>query len=668
MFKKILIANRGEIACRLIATARRLGVATVAVYSEADAGSKHVEWADEAILIGPPPATESYLLGDAIIESALNAGAEAIHPGYGFLSENPRFVTDVERAGLTFIGPSAAAIQAMGLKDAAKELMKRAGVPVLPGYQGDNRDPGFLAGEAERIGYPILIKARAGGGGKGMRLVASPNEFLTNLESAQREAASSFGDPVCLLEKYISQPRHIEFQVFGDNHGNIIHLFERDCSLQRRYQKVIEEAPAPGMTGAMRAAMGKAAVKAARAIEYSGAGTIEFIVDGSGGLREDRFWFMEMNTRLQVEHPVSEAITGLDLVELQLRTASGEPLPISGDDLSINGWSFEARVYAEDATKGFLPATGTVTHLASPQTSEFMSSALRVDSGIRQGDAISPFYDPLIAKVIVHGPTRGIALNMLTRALDTYHVGGTVTNLEFLSSLSRHEGFAAGQVDTDLIDRNLDDLIAGQDPDTVVCAIAAVVALGFVGGPGTGPCPTDPLFGWRHWSPAHHKTTLQFGNASLDCVVTINGTNGFTVEWDGTVQTLAIALCSSGELHVQTGHHRTTVAVNRRGAAIDVIRDGRVFTFTLPDTTHGGTGDSDAGDVIVAPMPGSVTAVDAVRGAAVKAGERIMVLEAMKMEHALTAPCDSVIEEVLVSTGDQVQDGVLLVRLKPQDG
>ena len=371
MFKKILIANRGEIACRVISSARRLGVKTVAVYSDADAAAKHVAMADEAVHIGASAVAESYLQAERIIAACQQTGAEAIHPGYGFLSENPDFVEAAEAAGLVFIGPPASAIRAMGLKDAAKELMAEAGVPVVPGYHGGNQAPDFLAAEADKIGYPVLIKARAGGGGKGMRLVEEPKEFLSNLQSAQREAQSSFGDPVCLIEKYISQPRHIEIQVFGDNHGNVVHLFERDCSLQRRHQKVIEEAPAPGMTDNVRAAMGQAAIEAAKAIKYSGAGTIEFIVYGSGELREDGFWFMEMNTRLQVEHPVSEAITGLDFVEMQLRVASGEPLPVRQEDLSIQGWSFEARVYAEDVGKGFLPATGRLDYLSFPLGTEF---------------------------------------------------------------------------------------------------------------------------------------------------------------------------------------------------------------------------------------------------------------------------------------------------------
>ncbi|MEO1720124.1 MAG: biotin carboxylase N-terminal domain-containing protein, partial [Pseudomonadota bacterium] len=410
MFKKILIANRGEIACRVVETARRLGVQTVAVYSEADANARHTAVADEAVCIGPAPVSESYLRGDAIIDVAKRTGAEAIHPGYGFLSENPEFVDQVTAAGLRFIGPSADAIRAMGLKDAAKALMETAGVPVVPGYHGDNQDPAFLAGEAERIGYPVLIKARAGGGGKGMRLVDNAADFSDALASAKREAAASFGDDAVLVEKYVSKPRHIEVQVFGDDHGNCVYLFERDCSLQRRHQKVIEEAPAPGMIADMRDAMGKAATDAARAINYSGAGTVEFIVDASDGLRADRFYFMEMNTRLQVEHPVTEAITGTDLVEWQLRVASGSPLPFTQDELSINGWAFEARLYAEDPANDFLPVTGPLRHLSFPPHD---GSTVRIDTGVRQGDEITPHYDPMIAKIITHGPTRLSALNAL---------------------------------------------------------------------------------------------------------------------------------------------------------------------------------------------------------------------------------------------------------------
>ena len=470
MFDKLLIANRGEIACRIIRTAREMGIETVAVYSDADENAQHRHLADEAVHIGPAPSAESYLKADRIIQAALDTGAQAIHPGYGFLSENPDFVEAVEAAGLIFVGPSAEAIRAMGLKDAAKQLTEEAKVPIVPGYHGDNQEPDFLASEAEKIGYPVLIKARAGGGGKGMRKVDSPDAFDSALESAVREAQASFGDGSVLIEKFVTAPRHIEIQVFGDNHGNVVHLFERDCSLQRRHQKVIEEAPAPGMTEEMRNAMGEAAVKAAKAIEYSGAGTVEFIVDGSNGLQPDKFWFMEMNTRLQVEHPVTEAITGVDLVEWQLRIADDEYLPKFQDELSIDGHAFEARLYAEDVPKGFLPATGTLEYL------EF-SELARNDSGVVEGDTITPFYDPMIAKVITHEQSREEALSLLDDALGDTRIAGTVTNARFLRALCNHEGFAAGDVDTGLIDRDIDDLSASILPPDSVVAVAAKHAL-----------------------------------------------------------------------------------------------------------------------------------------------------------------------------------------------
>ncbi|MEO1331432.1 MAG: biotin carboxylase N-terminal domain-containing protein, partial [Pseudomonadota bacterium] len=536
MFSKILIANRGEIACRVIATARRLGVATVAVYSDADARALHVAVADEAVRIGPAPVAESYLQGARIIEAAQATGAEAIHPGYGFLSENPGFVEAVEAAGLVFIGPPASAIRAMGLKDAAKALMVEAGVPVVPGYHGARQDPAFLAGEADAIGYPVLIKARAGGGGKGMRLVEQAEAFEAALEGAQREAQASFGDPACLIEKYVTRPRHIEIQVFGDAHGNVVHLFERDCSLQRRHQKVIEEAPAPDMPEAVRAAMGRAAVEAATAIGYQGAGTVEFIVDGSGPLRQDGFWFMEMNTRLQVEHPVTEAITGLDLVALQLRVASGEPLPFTQDDLAIDGWAFEARLYAEDVPKGFLPATGRLDHLAFPDGVAFEAGPVRIDSGVVAGDEISPWYDPMIAKVITHGPTRGAALGRLRAALAGCQVVGSATNLAFLGALARHDGFAAGEVDTGLIARDLETLAATPAPPEHMAALAAIAGLGLLQGGGaseTGDAPADPweaLIGWRHWTDAKQYVALASDGERRERRVTVLGGGRFLVD------------------------------------------------------------------------------------------------------------------------------------------
>ncbi|TIT26395.1 MAG: ATP-grasp domain-containing protein, partial [Mesorhizobium sp.] len=447
MFGKILIANRGEIACRVIRTARRLGVRTVAVYSDADARAWHVEMADEAVHIGPSPVGESYLRGDRIVAAALATGAEAIHPGYGFLSENPDFVDQVTAAGLVFIGPSAASIRAMGLKDAAKRLMETAGVPVVPGYHGEAQEIVLLASKAREIGYPVLIKARAGGGGKGMRRVDHPDDFSEALSGARREAKAAFGDDRVLVEKYVDKPRHIEVQVFGDNFGNAVHLFERDCSAQRRHQKVIEEAPAPGMTPALRKAMTEAAVKAAKAISYSGAGTIEFIVDASQGLKADRFWFMEMNTRLQVEHPVTEMVTGIDLVEWQLRVASGEKLPSAQAEIQLAGHAFEARIYAEDATRGFLPATGTLHHLKFPDAAP-AHAAMRIETGVRAGDAISPFYDPMIAKLVVHGKDRAAALAALRKALAETEVAGSTVNTAFLAALAADADFAAGDVDT----------------------------------------------------------------------------------------------------------------------------------------------------------------------------------------------------------------------------
>ena len=667
MFKKILIANRGEIACRVMATAKRLGVKTVAVYSDADAQSKHVAMADEAVHIGPPAVAESYLQADRLIEACRLTGAEAIHPGYGFLSENPDFVTAVEAAGLVFIGPPASAIKAMGLKDAAKALMVEAGVPVVPGYHGEEQDPDFLAAEAEKIGYPVLIKARAGGGGKGMRLVEDPAAFKTALEGAQREGQASFGDPVCLIEKFITQPRHIEIQVFGDGHGHAIYLFERDCSLQRRHQKVIEEAPAPDMPEVVRAAMGKAAVEAAKAIGYEGAGTVEFIVDGSGALREDGFWFMEMNTRLQVEHPVSEAITGLDFVELQLRVAAGEPLPVTQEDLTIDGWSFEARVYAEDVPKGFLPATGTLDHLAFPKGAEFGPGAVRIDSGVRQGDEISPWYDPMIAKVIVHGPTRDAALNMLTSALAECHVAGSVTNLAFLGALSRHEGFAKGDVDTGLIARDIDGLTAQAAPSAEILALAAIGGLGLLQQAKTGDA-WDQLAGWRHWTEAKQFITLETADSRSELRITSLGKGCYEAETDTSSVSLQVTASGGTTYRVTTGGLRFDANIVEHGQSISVFCNGRSFTFDLPDSLAGADSDQAGGDAIIAPMPGVVKVVSATVGAAVQMGDPLLVLEAMKMEHTLVAPRDGVVAEILTSVDDQVTDGTLLLALEPEDG
>ncbi len=639
MLSKILIANRGEIACRVIETAQKMGVSCVAVYSDADATAKHVQMADEAVNIGGAAPAESYLKGNVIIQAALETGAQAIHPGYGFLSENPDFVDAVEAAGLTFIGPSADAIRKMGLKDAAKALMEDAGVPVVPGYHGDNQDPSHLVEAAAAIGYPVLIKAVAGGGGKGMRLVETPEAFSDALDSARGEAKTAFGNDAVLVEKFVSKPRHIEVQVFGDG-THAVHLFERDCSLQRRHQKVIEEAPAPGMTAEMRAAMGQAGVRAAEAIGYKGAGTVEFIVDASDGLRPDRFWFMEMNTRLQVEHPVTEAITGIDLVEWQLRVAAGENLPKQQSDLSINGHAFEARLYAEDVPKGFLPATGTLTHLRFPPE-------CRADSGVRAGDTISPWYDPMIAKVVVHGPTRAVALESLHRALRQTEVAGTVTNLAFLGALTRHGGFASGDVDTGLIGRDLEDLVRTSGTTNASVVAAAMIALGLT--------ETTSETGFTLWGPLHRAVQLLRDGEVLDLDVQVE--SPYRQVW--TVNGAQVIAQPNGGWVID-GQRMPNVAI--AGTQITVFDDyGQVFEIVDPlDRDASAAGDTN---VIEAPMPGLVKAVFASAGQAVKEGDRLAILEAMKMEHSLLAARDGVVAEVLADAGAQVEAGAALVRL-----
>ncbi len=644
MFDTILIANRGEIACRVMETAQAMGVRCVAVYSDADAAAKHVAMADHAVHIGGSAPADSYLRGDTIIQAALDTGAQAIHPGYGFLSENPDFVDAVAAAGLVFIGPSADAIRAMGLKDAAKALMIEADVPVVPGYHGRDQDDALLAAQADKIGYPVLIKAVAGGGGKGMRQVDAAAGFDAALQSARSEAKTAFGNTDVLVEKFVSQPRHIEVQVFGDG-TRAVHLFERDCSLQRRHQKVIEEAPAPGMSKDMRAAMGAAAVKAAEAIGYKGAGTVEFIVDGSGGLRADGFFFMEMNTRLQVEHPVTEAITGVDLVEWQLRVAAGEDLPMAQEDLTINGHAFEARLYAEDVPKGFLPATGTLTHLA-------FDPDARADSGVRAGDTISPFYDPMIAKVIVHGPTRDVALARLRRALARCEVAGTVTNLAFLGALAAHDGFRAGDVDTGLIARDIDALTT---PPAVLprhMALAGMAALDLLEAGGET--------GFTLWTPLLRQVAMRHGEEEMTLKVAVDGPD--RQMWQ-VGDTAVEALRVGGAWQID-GHAAAPVAVS--GDRITVF-DSYGMVFEQIDPLLRAAGAHGDGNLIEAPMPGLVRTMTAQVGQRVAKGDRLAVLEAMKMEHALLAARDGVVAEVLAVEGDQVEAGAALVRLEAQE-
>ncbi|KAA0969807.1 acetyl/propionyl/methylcrotonyl-CoA carboxylase subunit alpha [Aureimonas fodinaquatilis] len=653
MFDKILIANRGEIAVRIIRTARRLGIATVAVYSDADANAQHVRLADQAVHIGPAPVAESYLRMDAILDAARKTGAQAIHPGYGFLSENPEFVDAVTTAGLVFIGPSASAIRAMGLKDAAKRLMEQAGVPVVPGYHGAEQDSNFLAQEAARIGYPVLIKARAGGGGKGMRRVDRAEDFSAALEGAQREARAAFGDAACLIEKYITAPRHIEIQVFGDNHGNAVHLYERDCSLQRRHQKVIEEAPAPGMTAEMRAAMGDAAVRAAKAIGYSGAGTIEFIVDGSEGLLPDRFWFMEMNTRLQVEHPVTEAVTGLDLVEWQLRVASGEKLPATQDQIGLNGHAFEARVYAENPGRGFLPATGQLKRLSLQQD-------LRIDSGVREGDEVSPYYDPMIAKVIAHGPSRQAALRKLKQGLAASEIAGVTTNLAFLTRLAGHSGFAAGQVDTGLIERDMGVLVPDDAPPARAYALAALVLQNCFDRP-QSDAPWDQLRGFRHFGHATMPIRVDIGGQTRLVRTTLCGSLA-SVDVEGQLVTIDIAE-KGPRPRVSLDGISQHFGWFRQEWAVSLFLDGETFEAHRPLPGSSGL-VMDAGNAITSPMPGTVRMVSARAGDIVKKGAPLIIVEAMKMEHTLTAPRDGTVATVLVSVGDRADDGMLLLTLE----
>jgi len=651
MFEKILIANRGEIACRIIRTARRMGIATVAVYSDADAHALHVEMADEAVRIGAAPVGESYLVAENIIEAARICGAEAIHPGYGFLSENPDFVDKVVAAGLTFIGPSAASIRAMGLKDAAKRLMEKAGVPVVPGYHGEAQEIVVFASKAREIGYPVLIKARAGGGGKGMRRVDNPDDFAEALSGARREAKAAFGDDRVLVEKYVEKPRHIEVQVFGDDFGNVVHLYERDCSAQRRHQKVIEEAPAPGMTAELRAAMTEAAVTAAQAIAYSGAGTIEFIVDASEGLKPNRFWFMEMNTRLQVEHPVTEMVTGLDLVEWQLRVAAGQRLPLRQDEITLNGHAFEVRLYAEDAAKGFLPATGTLYHLRFPAVAS-VGADIRVETGVRKGDAISPYYDPMIAKLVAHGPDRTAALAALRSMLAQTEVAGSTVNTAFLAALAADADFAAGDVDTGLIGRKQEALTAVPPPGAGIVAAAALAASGAEELPASDD-PWSALTGYAHFHTVPKTVRLKFGDEYISAEISVkNGRYG-------------VDLSPAMNAGAPTRHHAGAGAGHlplARWPGHVTVFDGAVsYTFAVPDPLASADEAGAGSDTLRAPMPGLVKVVRAAAGERVAKGQPLLILEAMKMEHTIAAPHDGTIAEI-ATEGAQVSDGTVLVR------
>ncbi|MBZ1349945.1 acetyl/propionyl/methylcrotonyl-CoA carboxylase subunit alpha [Alcaligenaceae bacterium LF4-65] len=666
MFTTLLIANRGEIACRVAATARRLGIKTIAVYSDADAESKHVAACDISVRLGPAPASESYLKADDILRVALAHGAQAIHPGYGFLSENEAFAHACAKAGICFVGPPASAIAAMGSKSAAKTLMEKAGVPLVPGYHGDEQAPEFLQQQADTMGYPVLIKASAGGGGKGMRIVTQAKDFIAALASCKREAAASFGDDKVLIERYLQKPRHIEIQVFSDTHKQHVYLFERDCSVQRRHQKVIEEAPAPGMTEARRQEMGEAAIAAARAVNYVGAGTVEFIAEPDG-----RFYFMEMNTRLQVEHPVTEMITGMDLVEWQLRVAAGERLPKTQDELQRCGHAIEARIYAENGDKDFLPSIGRLVHLEFPDHEAFINADVRVDGGVRAGDTISPYYDPMIAKLIVRGANRDQARARMLRALAATQIVGVHTNVAFLSRLMADEAFGEADLDTGLIERRRETLLPAPIPATREALLLACAAV-LEQEKAVSALTTDPWAercGWR--VDGSYRRMLSFQDSESAQEVLIDMADGMTSLTVGA-ERVAVEISSQTNgvdsvLHVAllTRSSRVSGTVVRQGDRFDVFVSGKCETVTLKDPlASAGQAEADHAGSLTAPMPGKIIAIEVKAGEKVKRGQALLVMEAMKMEHTINAGVDGVVENVYFGVGEQVAEGAVLISLE----
>ena len=662
MFKKILIANRGEIACRVAATARRMAVRTVAVYSDADAHANHVRACDESVYLGGSAPKDSYLRWEKILEAAKATGAEAVHPGYGFLSENEEFARACAEAGLVFIGPPPSAIKAMGLKAESKQLMEKAGVPLVPGYHGHDQNPQLLQREADRIGYPVLIKASAGGGGKGMRAVDKAEDFAAALASCQREAINSFGDDAVLIEKYVQRPRHIEIQVFGDTHGNYVYLFERDCSVQRRHQKVLEEAPAPGMTEAMRKQMGEAAVAAARAVNYVGAGTVEFIVEQREG-GEMNFFFMEMNTRLQVEHPVTEAITGLDLVEWQLRVASGETLPAKQQELQIHGHAIEARICAENPDNNFLPATGTLRVYRKPQATAFQRSRVRIDDGVREGGEISPFYDSMIAKLIVHGTTREEALARLDAALAQVQIVGVSTNVQFLRGILATESFSKANLDTALIERERAVLFDREALGLPLAAAAAITRTLVTERPVGVPDPFERRDGWRSHGEYLRRFDFEFRGAEQIALLTYKRDGSLWLEAGGAEGPLVVGQFPSGEFEVEFAGNRQTLDVHVDGATAHVFASKGATRITAIDRlAHAGDTQAEGGR-LTAPMPGKVVSFAVKAGDKVSRGQPLAVMEAMKMEHTIAAPADGTVEELMFAPGEQVAEGDELLRM-----
>lgn len=665
MFNKILIANRGEIACRVIKTARRMGIRTVAVYSEADANARHVRLADEAVLLGPAAARESYLVADKILDAAIRTGAQAIHPGYGFLSENADFSEACAASGITFIGPPASAIRAMGSKSEAKKLMGKAAVPLTPGYHGDDQTPALLHREADQIGYPVLIKAAAGGGGKGMRLVERSLDFPDALASCKREAASSFGNEHVLIEKYITRPRHIEIQVFADTQGNCVHLFERDCSVQRRHQKVLEEAPAPGMTLERRRQMGEAAVAAAQAVGYVGAGTVEFIANQDGS-----FYFMEMNTRLQVEHPVTEMITGQDLVEWQLRVAAGQPLPLAQEQLQIRGHALEARIYAEDADKGFLPSTGRLIRLSPPAE----SLNVRVDTGVEEGDEITPYYDPMIAKLIVWDEHRDAALARMRKALADYQVAGVTTNIDFLSRLVACPAFAGADLDTGLIERQKDFLFPAAQAlprDALLVATvgellweqhAAKLAAKTSGDPWS---PWHARDGWRMNLSSARTIRFRDGERLVEARVRYQRER-WAITINGETTLAQGKKLDDDQFAVELDDRRLIASVVAVDDKRHIFLHGATYILLRDDPLHLVEAGGAQGGGLTAPMPGKVVALLAQPGQKVDKGTPLLILEAMKMEHTITAPAAGIVKAFCYAAGEQVGDGAALVEFEAQ--
>ena len=680
MLNKLLIANRGEIACRVVRTARRLGLKTVAVYSDVDVGAQHVKVADEAVLIGGAAAADSYLNAEAIIAAAVQSGADAIHPGYGFLSENPEFAEACLAAGLTFVGPPSEAMRAMGAKHAAKAIMENAGVPVVPGYHGDDQSEDVLLAAAKDIGFPVLIKASAGGGGRGMRIVDKEQDFTRALEGAKREAASGFGNDRVLIERYLTKSRHIEIQVFGDTHGNVIHLFERECSLQRRHQKVIEEAPAPGMTSEVRAAMGGAAVSAARAIDYVGAGTVEFIVDGDAGLNASAFYFMEMNTRLQVEHPVTELITGLDLVEWQLNVAAGDPLPLKQEEIVLVGHAIEARIYAENPAKRFLPSPGRLSHLRLPD----QSPHIRVDAGVAAGDTITPHYDPLIAKLIVWDEERGRAVRRLSGALTEFHVIGLVTNRDFLLGISNHHAFRDAALDTSFIDRHMAELVPAAGPisdRTLALAALAVLADRRATALRDHAPVGDP---YSPWGPRGVGNGWQLNASASDEIVFVDPARdedggripipiqqppdrdfAYELALPNGPMLVTGELEDSGRLLANLAGTRISVSVYRTGDELWVVDDaGRTHRLFLEDLTTAAAAVDVVDMNVTAPLPGKISDVLIEAGERVRKGAGLVVIEAMKMEHTIVAPADGIIATVHFAVTDLVEEGAILLEFE----